>query len=274
MPTAVMLGVTSAATKRLAHFTELNRFSIDPDWEVHFVRSSKSHFDISDANFSEAMRIADSVPEPHIFAVLKAESSRANHEARAEQRRKDVAAAIRPYFRFCWLEAADLGALSGTSPEVFFSKFNRLLALEAEWGLRVRPANLRSPLLLPRVCFSVARGDDLLWEAADRYGDAGNIEVACNAIAKFGGSYMRSTVDGSSWKWTDSADRVFCHQGARHRVAAHPKNRKYSFRIEDGFHYDVTSKSGRPFRLTGNSGIQRHADAGKHINVDPHGDIL
>ena len=273
MPTAVLLGITVPIAQRLKSALAGDLLPMQEGWAIQYVRSEKRHFWISNQNAAAAMEVASKSDRPHIFAVLEPETPSRNHGLVAAERAQQVGDLIKPYFRICWLKPSLLAAIGGNRRFDFFNYFTELLDVEAEWDTMVRPASLRSPLLLPRSCFETSAPDATLWEMAERFGDSGNVQVARNAITRFEQGYLKPT-EGGARKWTDRRENVYCHQGARHRIAPFPKSWKYSFPIDDGFHYDVTSVSGRAFRLIGRDGKQASALPGGHLNVDPHGYIL
>ncbi len=71
----------------------------------------------------------------------------------------------------------------------------------------------------------------------------------------------------------DQRGRIFDEDGERHGVAPFPRGWKYSYRIEAGFHFDITSSDGRRFVVSDAIGMRNRVGAGAHLNMDPHGHV-
>src|SRR5918992_2493778 len=76
---------------------------------------------------------------------------------------------------------------------------------------------------------------------------------------------------GKRWRWVDGNDCVFDHTGPRHGTAPFPRNWKYSYRMEDGFHYDVCDRNQRAFQIADQSNTVHRIKSSGYINLDAHG---
>src|ERR1019366_3085581 len=98
--------------------------------------------------------------------------------------------------------------------------------------------------------------------------DPENIAGAEKAVREFERVYLRKA---HHYQWIDDRDLIFGREGPRHADAPFPREWKFSYRLPDGFHYDVQHLEQRKFSISDVAGI-RHASGVKgYINVDPHG---
>jgi hypothetical protein len=183
------------------------------------------------------------------------------------------ASIIRQYFRFRWFPLHMLQQIGSANPEGFLAKLESDLGEESLWTARVKPADLSSPLLLPASCFKCSSRHVELWRHAQAYGDIENINSAEQAVSQFRREYLRRIVFSGRQqnKWLDQNELVFDEDGERHAIAPSPRSWKFSYRVIDGFHYDVTHHREREFLLRDVGGTSHRANKREHINVDPHG---
>jgi hypothetical protein len=177
---------------------------------------------------------------------------------------------IAPYFRMRWVERTVL-KLIPHSMDQFFTAMNQVLAEELEWINTVKPHDESCCLLLPECAFSAAADVQHLWHAAAEAGIE-RIRLAALAGERFKMTHWLQTGTGAR-AWVDNADRVFDHRGARHGTAPFPRNWKFSYQVEPGFHYDVTSRVSRAFKIDASDGRRHSASGLEHINIDPHGRV-
>ena len=196
----------------------------------------------------------------------------------AERNRDGVAAQIRTYFRFRWFDHNFLSHLNNPDPAPFVDHLIADLEEEVQWSARVQPDSLSSALLLPESSFSCDARHAGLWSKATRYGSNDSVTAAEKAIESFKKYHYRRVLvsgKGSSphpqHKWADERRLVFDDKGERHGIAPSPRNWKYSYPIEDGFHYDVTHVDKKSFSLVDALGDRHSAITGSHLNLDPHG---
>lgn len=263
MGTALLLGIPAGyvgtAKSALSKDATINGI-----WVFKFVPAPRSEAEISQAMVKQVQDIAAQHDDTHIFGF----SSLSNRQSFANQ--------LNPYFRFRWFDHSLLKCLGSPDPTPFVKTFASDLAEESEWATRVKPADHRSPLLLPESSFVPAPKHRELWRHARAYGDPLNIIGAEKAISGFSNAHHRKVVRPGfhSYKWVDESDRIYDSDGQRHGIAPPPRGWKYSFRIESGFHFDVTHAGGRPFVLTDAIGSQNRVSAGSYLNVDPHGYVI
>jgi hypothetical protein len=263
MGTALLLGIPAGyvGTAKSALSKDA---TISGTWAIKFVPASRREAEISQKMVGQAQSIASQYSDTHIFGF----STQSN--------RKDFAEQLSPYFRFRWFDHSLLKCLGSPDPTPFVKTLASDLAEESEWAARVKPADHRSPLLLPESSFVPAPKHRDLWRHASAYGDPLNIIGAEKVINGFRNAHHRKVVSRGfrAYKWVDENDRVYDTEGERHGAAPFPRGWKFSFRIESGFHFDVTHADGRPFVLTDAIGNQNRVNAGAYLNVDPHGYVI
>jgi hypothetical protein len=261
MRTALLLGIPSGyvGTAKSAVARNASLFST---WSIKYVPSNRKEAAILEAMVRRAQEIADQSEDPHILGF----SGQKDRQRFADQ--------IKPYFRFRWFDHLLLKYLGSPDPTQFVRKLAAELVEECEWAVRVRPSDINSPLLLPECSFEAGRKHRDLWRHASAYGDIQNIMGAEKAIRGFRSAHHRKLSFqsfSSTYKWVDERDRIYDQSGERHGMAPFPRGWKYSYKIEPGFHFDVTHVDDRQFSLTDANGNFNHVKAGGYLNVDPHG---
>lgn len=257
MGTAILLGIPEPYVARLRHALETHG-GIPGVWTVKYIPAPKRLSEITNASLKQARKIADEHDTPHIFGFS------------IQQNRSDWASQLVPYFRFRWCDqlVSKLNHLATPDPGPFLTQFAADLAEEEQWTLRVKPADMGSPLLLPECSFDAGTPHRDLWRHARSYGDPNTVEGAEKAIREFERIYLRKSVH---YQWVDRRDLVYGRNGPRHADAPFPRGWKYSYRLPPGFHFDVTQTEKRKFYLFDAEGLRHSAVSGGYINIDPHG---
>ncbi len=181
-----------------------------------------------------------------------------------------ITADVVPYFRLRWLDRT-LVKLIPHQIDDLFEAINSILCEELEWTETVRPRDLSCCLLLPECAFSAAPTVRHIWTAATEAGIE-RIKLAARASERFGNLHWLPRKN-SARGWIDTDGRIFDHRGALHGIAPFPWSWKFSYQMVDGFHYDVTSRDSRIFKISGADGSRHPALASGHINIDPHGHV-
>jgi len=171
-------------------------------------------------------------------------------------------------FDGCDQLVSTLNYLATPDPTPFLERLTADLAEEEIWSSRVKPTSIGSPLLLPECSFDVGGGHRNMWRHARSYGDTLNIEGAAKAVRDFERVYLRKA---AHYQWIDDRDLIFGRDGPRHADAPFPRGWKFSYRLPDGFHYDVKHLEQRKFTLSDAAGVRHASGAKGYINIDPHG---
>jgi hypothetical protein len=261
MRTVFLLGIPSAyvGTAKSAIAKNATLFNA---WAIKYIPSSRKEAEILQGMVRRAQELADQQENPHIVGFS------------AQKDRQHLADQLKPYFRFRWFDHDLLKCLGSPDPSPFVQELASNLAQESEWATRIKPSDLNSPLLLPECSFEPGRKYLDLWRHAAAYGDPQNIVGAEKAIKGFRNAHRRKInfkSFSSSYKWVDERDRIFDEDGPRHGIAPFPMSWKYSYKMEPGFHFDVTQVNGHRFELMDATGRRNRVDADDYLNLDPHG---
>lgn len=260
MPTALLLGFPQGYVRAAKSAIERSG-ALFTEWSIKYVPSNGHAAGISQRDVPKIKDYAERGVTIHVIGF----SDQKDRQIFSDQ--------ISPFFRFRWFAYALLKCLGSPDPSRFVNGLADDLAEEAEWETCVKPSSLDSPLLLPECAFKTRRKHENLWRHALAYGDIQNVAGAAKAVESFRTAHQQKTqLSGYTvQKWVDDADRVFDEAGERHAIAPYPRNWKYSYGIEDGFHFDVTRLRGHQFSILDASGASNLVKAGGYINIDPHG---
>jgi hypothetical protein len=260
MGTGILVGIPSGHVGA-AKTAISNNAALFQDWSIKYVPSNGKEPEILPRTINQAQEMAARYDDVHLFGFS------------AQKNRNDLVRQIKPYFRFRWFPNELLRCLGSPDPSPFVQQLATDLQEEKEWAERVKPSNLDSPLLLPECSFRAAPKHRELWRHANAYGNLENVAGAEKAIRGFRGAHHRKITlkKFTTYKWVDEGNRIFDQDGPRHGIAPFPRNWKFSYQIEPGFHFDVTHTDERQFDLFDVNGIRCHVEASAHLNIDPHG---
>jgi len=264
MPIALFAGLPQRSLARLKTVMELAQPRI-PDWTFRYLVTQKGpDLQIRDR---KAIHVeAERLGSLHVLGLS------------ATRDRNDVADQIRPYFRFRWFDHTLLPLLNNPDPAPFIDATVPVIDEEKEWHDRVMPTALSDALVLPEPCFkcSSALGD--MWQKAEAYGAADSVPAAERAIAAFAREYhqriqfqTRGQALRQQTKWLDTRTLVFDESGARHGAPPIPRSWKLSYRLIDGFHYDISKLNKDRFEIVDQAGTNHRVVNDSYINIDAHG---
>jgi hypothetical protein len=235
------------------------------DWELKVIAGSdRNSAGIGARQLDSIMEQAADAGGSHVFGVTDQRDG------------VSVARQIKVYFRFRWLTAANVHAISRDSTP-FMNELRTVLTEESAWRARVMPTSKQSALILPQGVFRCGGEASQVWRLAERYNE--NVEfysVVAEHLIRFSQQYRRRdrAVTGhhvAGWQWVDDARRVWRDDGPFHGIAPFPRDWKYSYRLPDGFHFDVGHEQRAPFSLNDCHGNAHQAKADGRLNIDAHG---
>jgi hypothetical protein len=256
----ILAGLPGSLEKRVKSiFSTIAQFP--EGWELSFMPSKHNNPEIYETDIAKILDFAKEHSESHIVGVSKTDGTI----------RKTVAGGIRRYFRFRWLKNEALNYISGDR-EKFALHISHIIEEEQVWLGGVKPRDAASALLLPQGIFACERRFEEMWQRSESFGDINNTRASAVEIENFSQRYFQSSGDAGR-RWIDCNTLIYSHHGPRHASAPFPSSWKYSFNLENGFHYDVNHAEGRPFFISDASGISHKAAKGMHINLDPHGNV-
>jgi hypothetical protein len=257
---AIIAGLVRSQIKRIDSFVREGGAAFLDNWEIIYIAARRNNPEIAIEDVNMIMEQAAQYERPHVIGVAK-------QDKRVTQR---IEREIKQYFRFRWMDTRLLSYL-GNDFEGFVVRLNDALAEDEIWSETIRPRDVRSPLLLPGTCFDTARPHREIWALCEQYGDIDSIEPVRAAIERFRSAYFVHAEHGNPRRWLDGANRVFDHTGPRHAAAPFPRNWKYSYRFEAGFHFDVKERNDRAFKFRDCFSQNHDVKANGYLNVDPHG---
>lgn len=259
MPFFIIAGLPRASGKRLRLELGKRAESPWPHWEMHdFASDSQRFVALQDSSLARMVSLAQE-KDGHVYSFRPQQASD----------RERILQRLTPFFRFGWLPNEWLGYYPHRVGD-FIDRLAEFLSVEETWVKDVQPTGARSPLLLPRDIFQAAGDHKLLWDKAAVTRDLARVQDAARALNSFKETHWLS-LDSGKRVWVDAADRVFDSSGPRHGRTPIERGWKYSFRIPDGLHFDVTARSGRHFYFQDARGSVRSVGAGAHLNIDSFG---
>jgi len=225
-------------------------------WQIDYVVSNGGP-DLQVRDWKQIHAVAERLGSLHVLGFS------------AKRNREWVAAAIRPYFRFRWFDHTLLPLLNNPDPSPFVARLISDLEEELRWALQIRPSLPSDALLLPKVSFGCATVHARMWNLAEAYGSNDSVPAAARAIAAFHRTY-RQRVEiqrHTKQRWVDDRRLVFSEGGARHGTPPPPRDWKYSYRLEDGFHFDVSKLNQNTFKIADATGHTRSVSQNDYINI-------
>ncbi len=260
MPTCLLSGYQRSLAAQVRKFVDRNEYRW-PAWRFVLLpgHDHKAH-SISVKRSQEIMETAKQHDGVHIFGL----ANRSQHEADH---------LIRPFFRLRWLPSLPFIELSQGKEGTLIAVLGAAIEEEDYWAENVQPKSFSCPLVLP-TNFRAFKGLQEMWRLSESFNNFANLETAASIIKKFTREHRQNVdafkdkktpwVDDESWIWDDNGDR--------HGEPVFPENWKYSLKLLDGFHFDVSSnkKSKRNFHDASN---RAHALPKGYLNVTPHGQV-
>lgn len=260
MRTAIFLGLPKPHADRIKAQLRQPGISWRVGWAVHFHPPTGANNQVRQADIRVALTTArQSAGSIHVLAITN----------QGGDTKASVAAHFVRAFRFRWLPGNWLG-LPYPAPLDFIANVNAIFEDEEDWCDRVQPKDVSASLLLPHTAFTTKHSD--LWDLATRFGDGSS--VACERrVVQFNQAHWKPHSSGKYARkslWTDDDDRIFDHTQEQHGVAPLERQWKNSFRIPDGFHYDVRHAQGRRFVAVG-ARTSQNVEVKSYVNLDAHG---
>lgn len=259
MPIAIILGLPKRVSHRLRAAVKSKEVSFRACWDVKLFSSPGKPFEIDQSDTQGVLR---GIKEegPHVLAF---KSPRPEDKAYLRTH-------VAPYFRFRWLENAWIDNPETQDLSELISRINSLLEEEEEWDAFIQPHDLDSPLLIPEICFGSRSQVRNMWDDAST-SDGQRIASVLKTINRFKEFHEHRKDDGSK-AWLDQSSRIFDWSGDTHGIADYPRKWKFSYAIQEGFHFDVRSATkNKHFELKSVDGEK--ISTSTYLNVDPHGHI-
>jgi hypothetical protein len=257
MPAVIIAGLPIDADRRVRS-TLKQRNPLPAEWQLIWLRSNGRVPGLTPGQLGSAWDVATTSGGAHFLIFRGRDRGDENF----------VIKEIAPYFRVRWLDGILLKLIPHRIDD-WFRAIRGVLDEEIEWIETVKPQDVSCCLLLPECAFAPSSAVRHVWSAATESGIE-RIRLAARAVNRFHDLHWHPTKNGARG-WIDTENRFFDHRGPLHGLAPFPRSWKYSYRVADGFHYDVTSKLSRAFHVNSADGNRHGASGAAHINIDPHG---
>jgi hypothetical protein len=229
-------------------------------WAYVLLPSEKSkEASISLRQVDELQRLAEANGGAHVYAVS------------SDRDRQQVEDRIRPYFRFRWIPTPVFGLTGKGEVAPLIETLTAATAEDEYWLEHVKPKDSASPLALPQI-FVTTRELAEMWRLSVSYNNEGHLQAAAVLIERFTKEH-RKRLDGflntpwlsdDAWIWDDG--------GERHGDPDFPKDWKYSLRLPNGFHFDVSPQNTKNKTSFTDRHGTRHTFR-KYLNITAHGEV-
>lgn len=258
----LLVGVPRSVVKRVRAALQGVQADITP-WTITLIPSvDPNNGGLAQSQVSSVLDKAAEFDGAVIFGVP---GSQARNFGSIEQQ-------IRPYFRYRRFPMEDLG-LSLSEPAVFRGILSRIIEEENYWLERIKPKDSYSPLILPSLfCSKHYSG---IWRLAESYNDLPNLREAEKLLAGFLDRHKKKVMDKKHLTWVDSNECAWDDRGPRHGNAKFPETWKYSHRILEGLHFDVSHAKAQVFEYVDCHGIKHRVKKGprEYLNITPYGAV-
>lgn len=200
-------------------------------WEPHLMQGDDhKQPSLSKKLAEKVLEKAGQLDGPHVFGVAT--------------RGPNFANMVRENFRYRQISAASIGKTGAGDFDPLINEMAMALRQEDYWIENIKPKDCSSPLILPKIfnAKSVVKG---MWDQAESYGNNANLIKATELIDRFATIHRQKVQKPGFEKnpWVCDKEWIWKDDGQRHGEAVFPDDWKYSFKLEDGFHYDVSSKN-------------------------------
>lgn len=228
-----------------------------PNWDVRCFSSNSGDVELKRC-WPDVLRAANELAHDgaHIFAF--------DFRFTYEHVRVRFEKTVYPRHRLLWLEPSV--ARSYGTPD-FQEQLQPLVEFEHEWRAKVRPRGLDSSLMLPEGTFEPETERlSQLWNRS--YGvrrDKDEVDMVIALDRKFRQVhylYLRG-------HWRDKLNRRFKHDHSQHARAPQERRWKFTFRVPETFHFDVSAEGKGGVSLCDHAGTPHFFKT--HANVDCHG---
>ena len=248
MPLLIIAGMHSSVTNR-------NRGYVPQvgDWTVSLVPSRDNRKPDLQSCWTEVLQEASKAAEgAHIFAYHHREDEYPEFNSR-----------MHDSHRLVWMERDTLGYYGS---DKYTQMIKNHLNFERTWRDKLRPRGVDAPGILPERSFSPKRCKDMWSRMRSVTLNKDCLERILTLVQQF-----RETHYGKGL-WEDDKGLQFKVTSDRHGSNPPYGRFKFTYKLPEGFHYDVRGKVGnRGFTIVDAEG-QSHR-FGNYTNIDPHGSI-
>ena len=248
MPLLIIAGIPTSVTKRNRSY----RPQVD-DWNIQLIPSRDNKRPDLQSCWPEVLaKASGDVQGAHVFAYHYREDEYPEFNSRMHDRH-----------RLVWMARDTLGYYGS---DMYTEMIEQYLDFECRWRDMLRPRGVDAAGLLPESSFSPKKYKDMWSRMRSVHLDKDNLERVFMIIRGF-----RDTHYGSG-RWEDNRGLQFKAAPARHGSNPRYGNFKFTFRLPEGFHYDVSGNTAdRSFTIEDAEG--RSHQFHSYTNIDFHGSI-
>lgn len=258
MPTFILAGVQRSLAPKVKTALERDPAGVAGWTPAILFGSVNGQHQIGREQVDELLQLAEEHNGAHIFGLS------------AQKTRNEIEDLIRPHFRFRWFDPSPVGLVARGDEGSLVAALSTALEEEDYWLANVKPNDPASPLALPEI-FGCQKALADTWRLAESYNNRGHLETAAKRIAKFTNAHRRRVDGFNNTPWESDDGWIWDDDGERHGNPAFPMDWKYSLRLPDGFHFDVSPKGKGKAFFTDRFG-RRHTFK-THLNITSHGDV-
>ncbi len=248
MPTLIIAGVPRSVIQRNKGYTP----QVD-EWSVELIGSRDKRNPDLRSCWKDVMSIAaKSENGAHIFAYHHREDEYPIFNRKMHDRH-----------RLVWMERNTLKCFGA---DIYSAMIRKHITFESAWRERLRPQSIDAPSLLPEMSFSPKKYKDMWIRIRSVHLGKDDIERIYKIIRDFRATHY------NKGRWEDATGLQFKVAPERHGSFPSYGNFKFTYRLPDGFHYNVqNSRPNRRFDIKSAEG--NSCKFRKYTNVDCHGSI-
>lgn len=234
---------------------------VPPNWHPHFFWSRAKDVDLNacwDAIVEELARVEADSNSLGVHALL----------FHKDADRGKFVARFGDFHRFRFL---NLDTIKSFGTADFRTAIEAAVEIEAKWGAKLRPIDVKHSLLLPSDYFNTTPFLAELWARAKHTATSADIDEISIMLQTFDSKHLDESLGRSAYFDLNRLYFKLPKTRDYHGIADdNRENLKFTYRIKDGFHYDVGPADGKGrFELTSRGGATRtYTD---NVNVYPHG---
>lgn len=267
MPLLLIAGVPHHKYNKM-----LERVIEFPGWDVNVISASTGKPLLTHCWEQVTVSARDASQDGvHILAFHSDERGRKQYEAPlGEKWRRLQGWWTYARHRLVWLptELADL-----YETDDFKISIEPYVKFEEEWREEIRPNSLHHPLFLPELIFSAHENVKDVWVRAQlvsRHEDT--LDGVKGALSRFRKRHKFTDRERNTSLWRDTRSWLFNPKGPQHGLAgAIERTWKYTCKLPNGFHFDVSTERGNQFSVVDLNGVALPVGKNEYINVDCHG---
>lgn len=262
MPTFILAGYQQSLANHVRSALQKGQARLR-GWNYQLLPGlDKTRAEISTRQVDQLLTLADKHDGAHIFGVD-------GYSDRVVIQRK-----LAEHFRFRWIQLQLVTETGRGVINPLLDALEQAIVEEDYWRGSVMPSDSASPLILPKI-FKANRSVETLWRLSESYNNLGHLEAATKMITRFTREHRHRVQSGSNSPWLCDDDWEWEDDGPRHGQPEFPDDWKYSYRLPDGFHYDVSPHNNKNKTHFKDKNGRSHALPSKknYVNVTAHGEI-